>query len=162
MLVIEGARILDPAEGLDMIGDIVIEGEKIRGTYPAGLGREEARRDGEENVQVIDARGLAAAPGLVDVHVHFRDPGQTYKEDIETGARAAARGGYTTVVLMANTRPIVDSRETLEYVLEKGRKTGIRVLSCAAVSKGFEGRELTDMEGLLAAGPLGSRTTAFP
>ena len=98
VLVIEGARILDPAEGLDMTGDIVIEGEKIRGTYPAGLGREEARRAGEENVQVIDARGLAAAPGLVDVHVHFRDPGQTYKEDIETGARAAARGGYTTVV----------------------------------------------------------------
>ena len=162
VLVIEGARILDPAEGLDMTGDIVIEGEKIRGTYPAGLGREEARRAGEENVQVIDARGLAAAPGLVDVHVHFRDPGQTYKEDIETGARAAARGGYTTVVLMANTRPIVDNRETLEYVLEKGRKTGIRVLSCAAVSKGFEGRELTDMEGLLAAGAAGFTDDGIP
>ena len=74
--------------------------------------------------------------GLVDVHVHFRDPGLTYKEDIHTGAAAAARGGFTTVVCMANTKPIVDNEETLKYVLEEGKKTGIHVLSCAAVSKG--------------------------
>lgn len=162
MLIIEGARILDPAAGRDAVGDIVIEGERIRETRPVGLGREAARQAGEENCRVIDGRGLAAAPGLVDVHVHFRDPGFTYKEDIGTGARAAARGGFTTVVCMANTKPIADNRETLEYVLEKGRKTGIRVLSCAAISKGFQGKELTDMEGLLAAGAAGFTDDGIP
>ena len=145
VLIIEGARILDPAAGRDAVGDIVIEGERIREIGPGGLGREAVRQAGEENCRVIDGRGLAAAPGLVDVHVHFRDPGFTYKEDIETGARAAARGGFTTVVCMANTKPIADNRETLEYVLEKGRKTGIRVLSCAAISKGFQGKEGLDV-----------------
>lgn len=72
--------------------------------------------------QIIEAEGLAAAPGLVDVHVHFRDPGPTYKEDIHTGARAAAKGGFTTVVCMANTNPIVDNEETLRYVLEEGKR----------------------------------------
>ena len=105
--------------------------------------------------QIIDAEGMIVAPGLVDVHVHFRDPGLTYKEDIRTGAKAAAKGGFTTVVCMANTKPIVDNKETLSYVLEEGKKTGIHVLSCAAVSMGFKGQELTDMEGLLAAGAAG-------
>ena len=162
MLIIEGARILDPAAGRDAVGDIVIEGERIRETRPVGLGREAARQAGEENCRVIDAAGMTVAPGLADVHVHFRDPGFTYKEDIETGARAAARGGFTTVVCMANTKPIADNRETLEYVLEKGRKTGIRVLSCAAISKGFQGKELTDMEGLLAAGAAGFTDDGIP
>ena len=98
----------------------------------------------------------------VDVHVHFRDPGLTYKEDIHTGAAAAARGGFTTVVCMANTKPIVDNAETLRYVLEEGKKTGIHVLTCAAVSKGFEGKELTDMEGLLAAGAAGFTDDGIP
>ncbi len=162
MLIIEKARILDPASGRDEIGDIIIEGERIREIGPAGLGREAARNAGSGNFRIIDAEGLAAAPGLVDVHVHFRDPGLTYKEDIETGAQAAARGGFTTVVCMANTKPIVDNRETLEYVLEKGKKTGIHVLSCAAISKGFGGRELTDMEGLLAAGAAGFTDDGIP
>ena len=82
-----------------------------------------------EDLEVIDADGLYVAPGLVDVHVHFRDPGFLYKEDIETGAKAAAKGGFTTVVLMANTKPIVDNEETLAYVLEKG-KCGAEANSC--------------------------------
>ena len=106
--------------------------------------------------------GLVTAPGLVDVHVHFRDPGLTYKEDIHTGAAAAAKGGFTTVVCMANTKPLVDNEETLRYVLEEGKKTGIHVLSCAAVSKGFKGEELTDMEGLLAAGAAGFTDDGIP
>ena len=97
---------------------------------------------------MLEASGLTAAPGFVDVHVHFRDPGLTYKEDILTGAAAAAAGGFTTVICMANTKPVVDNPETLSYVLEKGRETGIHVLSCACVTKGMQGKELTDMEGL--------------
>ena len=78
-----------------------------------------AAADSRRYTQVIDAEGMIVAPGLVDVHVHFRDPGLTYKEDIHTGAKAAAKGGFTTVVCMANTKPIVDNKETLGYVLEE-------------------------------------------
>ena len=104
---------------------------------------------------MLDGAGLTAAPGFVDVHVHFRDPGLTYKEDILTGAEAAAAGGYTTVICMANTKPVVDNPETLSYVLEKGRQTGVHVLSCACVTKDMAGKELTDMEGLREAGAVG-------
>lgn len=97
---------------------------------------------------MIDAEGLVAAPGLVDVHSHFRDPGFTYKEDIETGAKAAAKGGYTTVVLMANTKPCVDNEETLRYVIEKGKQTGIHVYTCATVTMGMQGKEIVPMEEL--------------
>ena len=95
------------------------------------------------------------APGLVDVHVHFRDPGFTEKEDIFTGAKAAARGGYTSVVLMANTSPVVDNRETLQYVLEKGKETAIHVYSCCSVTEGMKGEKLTDMEKLQEKGAVG-------
>lgn len=111
---------------------------------------------------MINAEGCVVAPGLVDVHVHFRDPGLTYKEDIRTGAAAAAAGGFTTVVCMANTKPVIDSTETLEYVLDKGRQTGIHVLSCAAVSVGMKGQELVDMEALKKAGACGFTDDGIP
>lgn len=110
----------------------------------------------------IDATGLLIFPGLVDVHVHFRDPGFTYKEDIETGARAAARGGVTTVVLMANTKPTVDNEETLDYVLQKGRTTDIHVETCVNVTKGMKGQELVDVERLLAKGAVGITDDGVP
>ena len=161
MLLIKGGRVIDPASGRDETADVLVEDGVIRKIQPVGreweAGCKEkagilAANSNEKELpcQVIDARGMVVAPGLVDVHVHFRDPGLTYKEDIHTGAAAAARGGFTTVVCMANTKPIGDNVETLEYVLEEGKKTGIHVLSCAAISKGFEGKELTDMEELLA------------
>ena len=157
---------MGPAEGLDIKADVVLDGDRIAGIFPAdqgGAAKAAGFGPGERDYeQVIEAEGLVVAPGLVDVHVHFRDPGPTYKEDIHTGARAAAKGGFTTVVCMANTNPIVDNRETLRYVLEEGKKTGIHVLSCAAVSKGFAGRELTDMEGLLAAGAAGFTDDGIP
>lgn len=109
----------------------------------------------EEQMQVIDATNLIVAPGLVDVHVHFRDPGLTYKEDIITGSRAAAKGGYTSVVMMANTKPVIDQTSTLSYVLDKGKTTGIHVYSCACVTKEMKGEELTDMSELYAAGASG-------
>ncbi|MBP5282929.1 MAG: dihydroorotase, partial [Lachnospiraceae bacterium] len=116
----------------------------------------------EKECQVIDAEGLIVAPGLVDVHVHFREPGFTYKEDIQTGAKAAAKGGFTTVVLMANTKPANDNAETLAEVLEKGRATGVHVLSCVNVTKGMKGQELVPMEELSDAGAVGFTDDGVP
>lgn len=98
---------------------------------------------------------MVIAPGLVDVHVHFREPGFTYKEDIESGSRAAARGGYTTVVCMANTNPAADNPETLGSILESAKKSRINVYTAAAVSKGLKGKELTDMAQLKRLGAVG-------
>lgn len=108
-----------------------------------------------EDAQVIDAAGLTVSPGFVDVHSHFRDPGQTHKEDIFTGAASAAHGGYTSIVLMANTIPTVDSTETLKYVLDKGARTDINIFSCANVTYGMQGKELTDFDALVDAGAAG-------
>ena len=113
-------------------------------------------------MKIIDAKGCIVAPGLVDVHVHFRDPGLTYKEDIETGAKAALKGGFTSVVLMANTKPTVDNEETLAYVLEKGAKTDLHVHTCAAVTKGLSGKEMVDMDMLLAKGAVGFTDDGIP
>lgn len=152
--MIRGGRVVDPATKRDEILDLVLDGDKI-----VKMGQFEDDGSYEE---VLEAKGCVVAPGLVDVHVHFRDPGLTYKEDIHTGARAAAKGGFTTVICMANTKPPVDNEETLRYVLEEGKKTGIHVLSAAAVSKGLKGEELTDMEALKAAGAAGFTDDGIP
>lgn len=112
--------------------------------------------------EVIDADGCIVAPGLVDVHVHFRDPGFTYKEDIESGARAAVKGGFTSVVLMANTKPAVDNEDTITYVINKGKNVDLNVYTCAAVTKAMAGRELTDMERLRVCGAAGFTDDGIP
>ena len=166
MIIIKGGKVIDPKSGFEGYADLAVRDGKILQVKKQGEEWKEevtaAENSGQEPVQVIDAEGLTAAPGLVDVHVHFRDPGFTYKEDIATGARAAAKGGFTTVVCMANTNPKVDTPETLRYVLEEGKKTGIHVLSCAAVSKGFDGKTLTDMEALKEAGAAGFTDDGIP
>lgn len=116
----------------------------------------------EEHEEVMDAAGKCVAPGLIDGHVHFRDPGLTYKEDIHTGALAAAAGGFTTVICMANTKPVVDQPEILTYVLDKAKEEKIHVLQAGAVSVGFAGKELTDFEALLAAGATGLTDDGIP
>lgn len=156
MIWIRNAHVIDPADRTERTVDICLSDGKI-----AAIGESLDFNVSKEDV-VIDASGYLVAPGLIDVHVHFRDPGFTYKEDIQTGARAAAKGGFTTVVCMANTRPPVDNTETLEYVLREGKKTGINVLSVAAVSKGLKGLELTDMEELKAAGAAGFTDDGIP
>ena len=153
MILIRGGRVVDPVTGIDEVMDVLIDGSMIVKT---GKALEAA------GAQVLDASGLVVAPGLMDAHVHFRDPGLTYKEDIETGAAAAARGGFTTVVCMANTKPVVDNVETLSYVQEKGEKTGIHVLQAAAVTKGLKGQELVDMEELADAGAPGFTDDGIP
>ena len=154
MILIKNGRVIDPAKGTDDVMDMVIDGGKIKamGHYP----------ENGEYETVIDASGLTVGPGLIDVHVHFRDPGLTYKEDIGTGAAAAKKGGFTTVVTMANTKPPVDSEETVRYVLEEGKKTGIHVLPAACVSVGMKGQELTDLDALKAAGAVGFTDDGIP
>lgn len=154
MILIKGGRVVDPKSGLDEMRDIVLEGEDIK--Y---IGR---FQETEEYEKVIDAEGMIIAPGLIDAHVHFRDPGFTYKEDIETGAKSAARGGFTTVVCMANTNPVIDNTETLKYVLEKGKSTSINIKAVGTVSKNLEGRELTDMKSLLEGGAVGFSDDGIP
>lgn len=159
-MLIKNGRVIDPASGFDGLADLLIKDGQIKEIIKRPNGENRVAECGEE--VVIDADGLIVAPGLVDVHVHFRDPGFTYKEDIETGADAAKAGGYTTVVCMANTKPAIDNVETLEYVLEKGKKTGIHVLASAAVSKGLKGRELTDMQSLKEHGAAGLTDDGIP
>ncbi len=153
MILIRNGRVVDPVTKTDAVLDVLIDGEKIVQTGQ-NLDAPEA--------QVLDASGLVVAPGLMDAHVHFRDPGFTYKEDIVSGAAAAARGGFTTVVCMANTDPAVDNLETLRYVQEKGEKTGIHVLQAAAVTRGLKGQELVDMEALAMQGAAGFTDDGIP
>lgn len=158
-MIIKNARLINPADGRDELCNIIIKDGIIAGIEGC-LSKQNPEDDppfeetfGDE--EILDVKGCIAAPGLVDVHVHFRDPGFTYKEDIATGSMAAAKGGYTSVVLMANTNPVVDQEETLRYVLEQGEKTAIHVYSCACVTKGMQGKEPVDMKRLYQCGAVG-------
>ncbi len=159
MLYLKNGYLIDPATGTEGGRNILIDEKKgiILRITPAGQDEEQM-----QDTRVIDLKGQIVAPGLVDVHVHFRDPGFTYKEDIDSGARAAARGGFTSVVMMANTKPSIDNVETLSYVLEKGSRTDIHVYSCANVTKQMAGREMTDMEELSGAGAVGFTDDGIP
>ena len=111
---------------------------------------------------VIDAEGLVVSPGLIDTHVHFRDPGFTYKEDIHTGALASAKGGFTSVICMANTSPTIDSLPVLKDVLERASKEAINIYQAASVSYGLKGEKLTDMDALKKAGACGFTDDGIP
>lgn len=156
MIIIKNGLVIDPANDVERQADIFIEDGKITKIADAGSWSDDSA------CNVIDAAGCIVAPGLVDGHVHFRDPGFTYKEDIETGARAALAGGFTSVVLMANTRPPVDNEETLAYVIEKGKKTDLHIYTCATVTKCMAGKALTDMETLRAKGAAGFTDDGIP
>ena len=176
MLLLRNGYLIDPASGTEGYRDILIEDGKISRIMPRGMSVAAAQgkaihagdsgdiHDGDsmKRAEEIDLNGQYIIPGLVDVHVHFRDPGFTHKEDIRTGARAAARGGFTTVVLMANTKPAVDNPETLQYVLDRGKETDIHIHTCANVTKGLKGEELTDMEMLSDMGAAGFTDDGIP
>ena len=154
MILIKNGRVIDPKNNIDEKLDIIIKDERI---YKIGH-----FQDNGEYEKIIDAEGKIVSPGLIDVHVHFRDPGFTYKEDIFTGAEAAAKGGFTTVICMANTNPIVDNEETLKYVLDKAKKAKIKILQAAAITKEFKGKELVDMKKLKELGVVGFTDDGLP
>lgn len=155
MLYIKNGLCIDPKTGRRKICDILTEGDRIRRMGERLEETEEFRRLPRHEIQTIDAEGYIVAPGLVDVHVHFRDPGFTKKEDILTGAAAAAAGGFTSVVMMANTKPVPDHADTLRYMLEKGKDTPIHVYACGAVTENLEGSRVADLAELKKAGAVG-------
>ena len=145
-LLIKNGRVIHPVTGTVLLQDILVEQERVS-LMEHGLTAQADR--------IIDASGLTVAPGLVDMHVHLRDPGLTYKEDILTGCAAAARGGVTTMACMANTSPAVDCPEQVAYIYDRARQAnGVQVYPIAALSKGLRGEEPTDAEALKRAGAV--------
>lgn len=144
-LLIRHARLLDPSQELDAVGDLLLEHGKI-----VQLGGEISAPD----AKVLEANGLIAAPGLVDMHVHLRDPGQTHKEDIITGCKAAAVGGVTSVLAMPNTIPAADNVETIRYVLDKAQYADARVYVAAAITHDLRGEVMDDLQALRDAGAI--------
>ena len=145
MLLIQNGRVLDPYTNTDEKMDVLIGDDGV-------IARVAPHIDAPAGCEVYDAAGLTVSPGFVDGHVHFRDPGQTQKEDVLTGAAAAAAGGYATVICMANTLPTCDTPEIIRYVTDKAKDCPVEVLQAGAVTKGLKGQELTDFAALQAAG----------
>ena len=144
-LLIKNGRLLDAATKTDRIGNLFIDN--------GWIGSWDMTEDQvPQETQIIDASGFVVMPGLIDMHVHLRDPGQTWKEDVYSGAEAAAHGGFTTVVAMANTVPVTDSAAKIRAVLEKAEETGIHIIQAGAVTKGMEGVHLAGFEEYAEAG----------
>jgi dihydroorotase len=152
LIVLRGGRVLDPSRGLDEIADVVVEAGRIKAVgRDAGAGH--AASDG---VRIVDASGRWVCPGFIDLHVHLREPGQEYKEDIDSGLDAAAAGGFTAVCPMPNTKPTNDSRAITEMMLSRAEEHGgTRLLPFGAVTKGQRGVELTEMADMRDAGAIG-------
>ncbi|MCR4656421.1 MAG: dihydroorotase [Lachnospiraceae bacterium] len=147
-ILIKNARIIDPSQKTDKTGDLLIENGIIEGIF----GSADTKTSGVS--RIIEGEGLCLAPGLVDVHVHFRDPGFTYKEDIHSGAEAAKKGGFTSVVMMANTKPSIDSPGILREVIERSEKEDINIYCAANITVSMQGREKTDIKKLREAGAV--------
>ena len=148
-MLIKNGLIVSPGNQLERPADLRIRNGIIETIAAANS------LTAEPDEQVLDASSLVIAPGLIDIHVHFRDPGLTYKEDLHTGAMAAAAGGYTTVICMANTKPVVDTPETLTDILTRAKEEKIHILQCASISRGMKGQELTDFHALRDSGACG-------
>lgn len=153
-MLLKNGFLINPRTNTNQITDIRITDGQI-----SELGSSLSPLDDE---QMIELNGLTVSPGLIDTHIHFRDPGLTYKEDLHTGALAAAKGGVTSVICMANTKPTVDSVETLKDILTRGAKEKIRIYQTAAVSQGLKGEIMNDFDALKAAGACGFTDDGIP
>ena len=153
-MIIKNALLTDPATHTSRKCDIRINDGLI-----SEIGEELSPASSED---VLSAEGLVAAPGLIDTHVHFRDPGFTHKENLHTGSLAAAKGGFTSVICMANTSPVVDNEQTLSDILTRSKDEKIRIFQAASVSLGLKGEEPTDMKALAAAGACGFTDDGIP
>jgi dihydroorotase len=146
-ILIQGGRVIDPSQDLDGTFDVLIE--------DGAVAKIDGRIDKPDNTEVIDAAGLVVAPGLIDIHVHLREPGQEYKETVRTGTLAAAAGGFTGVACMANTEPVNDTRSVTEHILLEARRHGFaRVHPIGAISKGLKGEELAEIGEMIRAGAV--------
>ncbi len=144
-ILIRNGRLIDPGSGIDAPGDILLSGDRIEAV---------GGRIGAADSRIIEASGLIVAPGFIDMHVHLREPGQTRKETIATGARAAARGGFTSICAMPNTDPVNDSAEVTGFVLKAAAGADVRVFPIAALTRGLRGEEPVDFPALLKAGAV--------
>jgi dihydroorotase len=152
-LRITGGRVIDPANGIDTVADVWVQNGRI-----AAVGKAKLSAD-----DTLDAAGRIVSPGFVDMHVHLREPGQEWKEDIESGSRAAVAGGVTSMACMPNTQPRLDHAGVVRQVVERGREVGLcRVHPIAAVSKNLEGKELTEMRELVRAGAVAFSDDGLP
>lgn len=144
-LLIRGGRVIDPKNGVDRVADLLVKDGRV-----AQIGGDIAC----EGAQIIEAAGRVVAPGFIDLHCHLRDPGQEYKEDIVSGTRAAARGGFTGVCCMPNTKPVNDSAAVTRYIIEKAetKGSGVHVYPVGAISKGLEGVEMAEIGRMKQAG----------
>ncbi len=151
-MIIKNGRVIDPSENLDKITDIEIRNGKI---YKIG-------KINSKDKEIINAEGLIVAPGFVDVHVHFRDPGFTYKEDLYSGSQAAIAGGFTSVVCMANTKPIMDNKKKLLDFYKRTKDLPLNIYTASALTENFEDEKLVNMEELLEAGAVAFTDDGIP
>ncbi len=154
MLWFKNVEVVDPAQNLSALSEILVKDGKILELSPSFTEETVQARTGGEELEIVDGRGRLLFPGLIDVHTHLREPGQEEKEDIASGARAAVRGGFTSILAMANTKPVIDQRALVEFVWAQGKRAGLaRVYPVAAVTKGMNGQELVEMIDLARAEP---------
>lgn len=148
-ILIKGGRVIDPSQGIDKVTDIIIEGGRI-----ASLSKI-SKSAAEGFARVVDAAGMVVCPGLIDMHVHLREPGQEHKETIQSGADAAMAGGFVGVACMPNTHPAIDDAGTVRLVLEKAAQTRFQVWPVPAITLRREGKQLTEMGELVEMGAIG-------
>lgn len=152
-MLIKNGYLINPHTNTSELADIRVEN---------GIICEIGKLEANANEEILDITGLTIAPGLIDTHIHFRDPGFTYKEDLHTGSLAAAKGGFTSVICMANTKPVVDSVETLNDILERAKSEKIRIYQTASITKGLQGKEMNNLTALKEAGACGFTDDGIP